>query len=65
MRGDEPVTLPPPLMVTIVFPTCVGMNRIPEGRRTNAGSVPHMRGDEPPDGWLIHNHIWCSPHAWG
>ena len=49
----------------MVFPTCVGMNRIRSDGAPDGVSVPHVRGDEPDhikDG--LHE-ARCSPRAWG
>jgi len=48
-----------------VFPTCVGMNRIMFKIEIETGSVPHMRGDEPPYSPMEGSLAKCSPHAWG
>ena len=52
-------------MVAVVFPTCVGMNRIHDLSPRGVIGVPHMRGDEPFSDELCLFLFWCSPHAWG
>jgi len=49
----------------MVFPTCVGMNRLLLFRYPGGRRVPHMRGDEPKEGKLLPAWEKCSPHAWG
>ena len=70
VRGDEPRTWDRRQdRLTLVFPTCVGMNRIrgklAPGLRDL--SVPHVRGDEPAkkraEGLVQRQK--CSPRAWG
>ena len=65
MRGDEPQTFRDVAPDTVVFPTCVGMNRYYNKNNELFNSVPHMRGDEPTDSNPFSIWIWCSPHAWG
>ena len=46
-RGDEPADTAIHAMLSQVFPTGVGMNRMDYHLHANAHSVPHRRGDEP------------------
>ena len=50
---------------TVVFPTCVGMNRSRAEEFSAVSRVPHMRGDEPDAEPPTHEGGLCSPHAWG
>ena len=52
-------------VVSYVFPTCVGMNRVGELGTKSLFSVPHMRGDEPLGYEVKVCENLCSPHAWG
>ncbi len=65
MRGDEPDRLPEYPPRHAVFPTCVGMNRLPDKDLPERPRVPHMRGDEPAHRSLCVGATACSPHAWG
>ncbi len=49
----------------LVFPTCVGMNRMLAELNKGLQRVPHVRGDEPVEGELICEMFKCSPRAWG
>ena len=48
-----------------VFPTCVGMNRKKQNRKTISGSVPHVCGDEPATKQTERVNTPCSPRVWG
>ena len=49
----------------VMFPTCVGMNRLLMAYLSVHNHVPHMRGDEPYQQLIKSLIIRCSPHAWG
>ena len=49
----------------VVFPTCVGMNRISGFDPGFMLRIPHMRGDEPALGMSRAKVDEYSPHAWG
>ena len=48
-----------------VFPTCVGMYRVPAPVGQLPQSFPHMRGDVPPFLFQRGTSKAFSPHAWG
>jgi len=48
-----------------MFPTHVGMNRIPSDGFDGADDVPHTRGDEPQTQEKTSLLSLCSPHTWG
>ena len=49
----------------IVFPTRVGMDRVPEYVITRPQGIPHTRGDGPQIRVLSFLILEYSPHAWG
>ena len=49
MRGDEPFSSLMAPHISVVNPTCVGMNRLLCARIGLGSRKPHMRGDEPVD----------------
>ena len=48
-----------------MFPTGVGMNRIPIRTSGAHRDVPHRRGDEPSGMEISTGKSACSPQAWG
>src|ERR1044071_7071647 len=48
-----------------VFPTRVGMVRLPSPFAMLAASFPHTRGDGPSSAPRPILCLWFSPHAWG
>ncbi len=48
-----------------VFPTHVGMDRLPLGYDSGGGSFPHARGDGPPAVWTSQAQVAFSPRTWG
>ena len=48
-----------------VFPTPVGMNRFCGFKPSDIRSVPHARGDEPPEDDKDEKKPKCSPRPWG
>ena len=49
----------------LVFPTCVGMNRVTSVGALGVKRFPHMRGDEPHRKNDLYIQKSFSPHAWG
>ena len=48
-----------------VFPTHVGMNRLPVGLVTSPSGIPHARGDEPARTRVVGSSAKYSPRTWG
>ncbi len=48
-----------------MFPTPVGMNRLPKRDFSGRQDVPHTRGDEPAACDAELGGFSCSPHPWG
>ena len=51
--------------VDVVFPTCVGMVRVPSGSGCYCSGFPHVRGDGPTRERVNARHFLFSPRAWG
>ena len=45
--GDEPRIFSVALLATLVYHTCVGMNRVVGDAYTDLLRIPHVCGDEP------------------
>ncbi len=48
-----------------VFPTRVGMDRLPTDHWLSRFGIPHTRGDGPDRSWTVTGLSSYSPHAWG
>ena len=53
------------MVYLLVFPTCVGVNRVRVVSVVVVDSLPHVRGGEPQPGRLTNWLLESSPRAWG
>ena len=65
MRGGEPNARRPSCVLTKIFPTCVGVNRLRAIVIDPNRYFPHVRGGEPPAGHVARLVSAHFPHVRG